>query len=134
MVSSKSGSESCGNRSRFAFLFRCGADRAGWVHLPETKALPLASVITPNLSEASAIAGMNISGLEGMRTAAAIIHRENMKLGGGLRKEMAVIVKGGTWRVMRLTSFSTETNIIRLRPTASKELARAEPAAGSHLR
>ncbi len=57
--------------------------------------LPLASVITPNLSEASALAGMNVSGLEGMRTAAAIIHKEAMKLGGGVRKEMAVIVKGG---------------------------------------
>ncbi len=57
--------------------------------------LPLASVITPNLSEASALAGMNVSGLEGMRTAAAIIHNDAMNLGGGVRKEIAVIVKGG---------------------------------------
>ena len=57
--------------------------------------LPFATVITPNLSEASALAGMQVASLETMRTAAEVIHREAMRLKGALKGDLAVIVKGG---------------------------------------
>lgn len=57
--------------------------------------LPLATVITPNLAEASALAGMQVAGLDTMRTAAEAIHKETTKFRGGLKKPFAVIVKGG---------------------------------------
>lgn len=57
--------------------------------------LPLATVVTPNLSEASALAGMQVAGLDTMRTAAEAIHRELLHLRGGLERPLAVVVKGG---------------------------------------
>ncbi|MBT3181295.1 MAG: bifunctional hydroxymethylpyrimidine kinase/phosphomethylpyrimidine kinase [Deltaproteobacteria bacterium] len=57
--------------------------------------LPFASVITPNLSEASALAGMQVASLETMRTAAEVIHREASRLKGPLKGDLAVVVKGG---------------------------------------
>ena len=57
------------------------------------KLLPLATVITPNLSEASVLAGMQVSGLETMKTAAEVIHREAIR--HGAQKIVSVIVKGG---------------------------------------
>jgi hydroxymethylpyrimidine/phosphomethylpyrimidine kinase len=57
--------------------------------------LPLATVITPNIPEASALAGMQVAGLETMRTAAETIHREIGRLRMDWQRPLAVIVKGG---------------------------------------
>lgn len=57
--------------------------------------LPLATVITPNLSEASALAGMQVASLETMRKAAEVIHREAVRLRGQVGQDLSVIVKGG---------------------------------------
>jgi len=57
--------------------------------------LPLATVITPNIPEASALAGMQIAGLDAMRKACEIIHRDTIKLRDKIEKPLAVIVKGG---------------------------------------
>lgn len=57
--------------------------------------LPLATVITPNLAEASALAGMQVASLDTMRTAAAAIHQEMVRLAGAGKKRLAIIVKGG---------------------------------------
>jgi len=57
--------------------------------------LPLATVVTPNLAEASALAGMQVAGLDTMRTAAEAIHKELSRLRGGLARPLAVVVKGG---------------------------------------
>lgn len=55
--------------------------------------LPLATVITPNISEASILAGMQVASLETMKTSAEVIHREAIR--HGAQKKIAVIVKGG---------------------------------------
>jgi len=57
--------------------------------------LPLATVITPNIPEASALAGMQVAGLDAMRKAAEVIHRDTIKLRDRISKPLAVIVKGG---------------------------------------
>ena len=57
--------------------------------------LPQATVITPNIPEASALAGMQVSGLETMQKAAEAIHQEVLRLRAGVTKPLAVIVKGG---------------------------------------
>lgn len=57
--------------------------------------LPLASVITPNLAEASVLAGMQVASLNTMKTAAGVIHRELFALKGNTQKRLAVLVKGG---------------------------------------
>jgi hydroxymethylpyrimidine/phosphomethylpyrimidine kinase len=57
--------------------------------------LPLATVITPNLSEASFLAGMQVASLETMRIAAEIIHRDLLQLSGKRTRPLAIIVKGG---------------------------------------
>lgn len=57
--------------------------------------LPMATVITPNLSEASALAGMQVASLETMRKAAEVIHREAVRLKSPVNRTLAVIVKGG---------------------------------------
>ncbi|MFA4873997.1 MAG: bifunctional hydroxymethylpyrimidine kinase/phosphomethylpyrimidine kinase [bacterium] len=57
--------------------------------------LTLATVITPNIPEASALAGMQVAGLDTMQKAAEIIHRETIRLREGITKPLAVIVKGG---------------------------------------
>lgn len=57
--------------------------------------LPLATVITPNISEAMSLAGMQVAGLDTMRTAAEAIYREMTKLRGSLKKPLAILVKGG---------------------------------------
>ncbi|HPM40946.1 MAG TPA: bifunctional hydroxymethylpyrimidine kinase/phosphomethylpyrimidine kinase [bacterium] len=57
--------------------------------------LPLATVVTPNLAEASALAGMQVAGLDTMSTAAEAIHKELSRLRDGIGGPMAVIVKGG---------------------------------------
>lgn len=55
--------------------------------------LPLATVITPNLAEAGALAGMQVANLETMQTAAQTIYREMVSSGG--KKTIAILVKGG---------------------------------------
>lgn len=55
--------------------------------------LPHATLITPNLNEAQALAGMQVAGLETMRTAAETIHREVGRLKG--EGALAVLIKGG---------------------------------------
>ncbi len=57
--------------------------------------MPLATVLTPNLPEASVFAGMQVANLETMRKAAEVIHREMVSLRDGLIKPLYVIVKGG---------------------------------------
>ncbi len=57
--------------------------------------LPLATVITPNIPEASALAGMQVAGLDTMQKAAEVIHRETIRMREKSTKPLAVIVKGG---------------------------------------
>lgn len=57
--------------------------------------LPLATVITPNIPEASTIAGMQVASLETMRRAAQVIHSDAMKLRADIKRPLAVVVKGG---------------------------------------
>lgn len=57
--------------------------------------LPLASVITPNLAEATALAGMQVATVAGMEKAAQEIHAELYRLRGGGPQPLAIIVKGG---------------------------------------
>jgi len=57
--------------------------------------LPLATVITPNIPEASALAGMQVAGLDTMRRAAEAIHHDVIKMRDRIQKPLAVIVKGG---------------------------------------
>ena len=57
--------------------------------------LPLATVITPNIPEASALAGMQVASLDSMRKAAEAIYQETVKLRDRIQKPLAVIVKGG---------------------------------------
>lgn len=57
--------------------------------------LPLATVITPNLAEAMALAGMQVASVEGMQKAAQVIHEEVFRLRGGGDRPLAIIIKGG---------------------------------------
>lgn len=57
--------------------------------------LPLATVVTPNLAEAEALAGMQVASLDAMSTAAAAIHAELIKYRGESKRPLAVLVKGG---------------------------------------
>lgn len=57
--------------------------------------LPLATVITPNIAEASALAGMQVASLDAMRKAAEAIYIDTVKLRNKIQKPLAVIVKGG---------------------------------------
>lgn len=57
--------------------------------------LPLASVITPNLMEAQALAGMQVNSIETMRTAVRAIYLDTIKLRSSSGKPLAVIIKGG---------------------------------------
>lgn len=57
--------------------------------------LPLATVITPNMAEASVLAGMQVAGLDTMQKAAEVIHRDTYRLRGGIKRPLAIIVKGG---------------------------------------
>jgi hydroxymethylpyrimidine/phosphomethylpyrimidine kinase len=57
--------------------------------------LPLASVITPNLDEAQALAGMQVASLDTMHKAAEEIHNVIARLRGGLKKPLAILIKGG---------------------------------------
>jgi len=56
---------------------------------------PLATVITPNLSEASALAGMQVANLETMRTAAKVIYDHVMQFRSQNAPALAILIKGG---------------------------------------
>lgn len=57
--------------------------------------LPLATVVTPNLSEAQALAGMQVASLETMQKAAKTIHAELARLKSGEGLPLMVLIKGG---------------------------------------
>lgn len=57
--------------------------------------LPYATVITPNVMEAQALAGMQVNSVATMKTAAAAIHLETLKMRGAADRSLAVIIKGG---------------------------------------
>lgn len=67
----------------------------GAIPIFKQQLLPLAAVVTPNLDEASTLAGMQVWSVETMQTAAKNIHEEIRRLRGGGDRELAVIVKGG---------------------------------------
>jgi len=62
--------------------------------------LPLANIITPNIDEAAALAGMPVSNVEQMRAAAAALHKLGAKnvvvTGGHLDKPVDVLSVGGS--------------------------------------
>lgn len=60
--------------------------------------LPLATVITPNLAEAMALAGMQVASVEAMEKAAEAIYTETYRFRGGGDRPLAVVVKGGHLR------------------------------------
>ena len=62
--------------------------------------LPLATVITPNLLEASAMVGMQVASLDQMHEAAGKIYKELIMLRGvgGEKKPLAIVIKGGHLR------------------------------------
>jgi hydroxymethylpyrimidine/phosphomethylpyrimidine kinase len=77
-------------------------DRAGVTALIK-KLLPLADVVTPNLSEAGALTGSRLTGLEQMRGAAAKLHSLGSK---------AVVVTGGALDpAIELLSFIREQRV-----------------------
>lgn len=57
--------------------------------------LPLATVITPNIPEAMALAGMQIASLEAMEVAVKVIYDEAFRYRGGGDKPLYVVLKGG---------------------------------------
>lgn len=61
--------------------------------------LPLATIITPNIDEAGALAGMTVTNVEQMRAAAAALHKLGAKnvvvTGGHLDKPVDVLSVGG---------------------------------------
>lgn len=57
--------------------------------------LPQATVITPNIPEAMALAGMQIASIEAMETAAKSIYDEVFRLRGGGDRPLYVVIKGG---------------------------------------
>ncbi len=65
------------------------------------KLIPLAWVITPNLTEASALTGLKVNSLEGMKEAARLIHKLGAK---------HVVVKGGHLKGMPVDLLYDGTN------------------------
>jgi hydroxymethylpyrimidine/phosphomethylpyrimidine kinase len=57
--------------------------------------LPYASVITPNIPEAMALAGMQIACVEAMEVACKQIYEEVYRLRGGGDRPLVVVIKGG---------------------------------------
>lgn len=57
--------------------------------------LPLATVITPNIPEAMALAGMQIASVEAMAVAAKAIYDDVFRLRGGGDKPLYIVIKGG---------------------------------------
>lgn len=66
------------------------------VQIFQQQLLPYATVITPNIPEAMALAGMQIASLEAMETAAKQIHSDVLRLRGGHGdRPLYIVVKGG---------------------------------------
>ncbi len=57
--------------------------------------LPYAHVITPNIMEAGALSGMQVTSIDMMKKSAAIIYRETVRLKTSQDRRFAVLVKGG---------------------------------------
>ncbi len=57
--------------------------------------LPHATLITPNIPEAMALAGMQINSVEAMEVAAKNIYEEVYRMRGGGDRPLAVVIKGG---------------------------------------
>lgn len=57
--------------------------------------LPMATVITPNLPEAQSLAGMQVTSVEMMQTAAKSIYEETIRYRVMIHQPLAVLVKGG---------------------------------------
>ena len=56
--------------------------------------LPCARLVMPNIREAEALAGMNITSLDAMAQAAKVLYQDLAKLGGDDRKRV-ILIKGG---------------------------------------
>ena len=56
--------------------------------------LPLANLVAPNIREAEALAGMNISSIDAMAQAAKVLHQDLTKLAGDDGKRL-ILIKGG---------------------------------------
>ncbi|MCG2739406.1 MAG: bifunctional hydroxymethylpyrimidine kinase/phosphomethylpyrimidine kinase, partial [Syntrophaceae bacterium] len=77
---------------------------SGGAELLENHAIPIlkskvlikATLITPNLDEASTLAGMRVFNVETMKTAAKEIFENTRKLAGGVAPLRGVLVKGGS--------------------------------------
>jgi hydroxymethylpyrimidine/phosphomethylpyrimidine kinase len=65
--------------------------------------LPLADVVTPNVDEASALAGLRVEDLDGMKAAAAKLH--------GMGSSAVVITGGHLEKAIDLLSFTTEKGV-----------------------
>lgn len=90
--------------------------------LLDKKAIPIfqqqllthATVITPNITEAMALAGMQIANVEGMETAAKVIYEDVYKLRGGGDKPLAIVIKGGHLKKHPVDVIFNGTEIERL--------------------
>lgn len=76
--------------------------------------LPQATVITPNIPEAMALAGMQITSPEAMEKAAKSIHDEVFRLRGGGEKPLYVVIKGGHLKHEPIDVIFDGTNIEQL--------------------
>jgi hydroxymethylpyrimidine/phosphomethylpyrimidine kinase len=77
-------------------------DLAGWRLLPEVL-LPLATIVTPNVDEASALTGLDVTDLEQMRAAARMLHAMGAS---------AVVITGGHLeKAVDLLSFTSKRGI-----------------------
>ncbi len=57
--------------------------------------LPYATVVTPNIPEAMALAGMQIANVEAMEVAAKAIYDDIFRMRGGGDRPLVVVIKGG---------------------------------------
>ena len=108
--------------------------------LPELRRMiPLATVITPNLAEAGALAGMRVNNLEQMRSAARRLHRlgaSNVVITGGHLRQPVDLVSmdlgGDRWRQIefrgkRVPGVSTHGTGCAFATALAARLARGRP-------